>query len=117
MYIEDACFYRWLKQNFGALVKGLPELFEAEIPLWIITKTYHTRKCSISCWEGFQQDVSLEFCVSVPTEGGTIQPDGENVRVKTEGPGWAHYGRASHSPTTVVGFTLTLIVGCRSCSF
>ena len=93
-YSEDTPFYRWLKVNFPAIVNSYPELIESQTLLWIITKVYYTRKCSISCWSDSQQDISLEFGIDVAAEGEDVKasPNASHVRVKTSGPGWAHYG-------------------------
>ena len=96
-YPDDVLLYDWLKQNIPSFLKHYPELIEEGIPLWIVTKIYHTSKCSIACWEGDQQEVSLDFglTLNVPVAAGadvSAEPEREKVSVKTTGPGWAHYG-------------------------
>jgi hypothetical protein len=96
-YPDDVLLYDWLKQNIPSFLKHYPELIEEGIPLWIVTKVYHTSKCSIACWEGDQQEVSLDFGLTfdVPVAAGvdvSAAPEREKVSVKTSGPGWAHYG-------------------------
>jgi hypothetical protein len=112
-YSEDTPFYRWLKINFPAVVYSYPKLIESETPLWIITKVYHTRKCSISCWSGSQQDISLEFGIDAAAEGEavTASPATSHVRVKTSGLGWAHYGinELIGSTTAVKSLAIMLI--------
>ena len=104
---DDVLFYHWLKQNIPTFIAQYPELVESGIPLWIVTKIYHTSKCSIACWDGDQQEVSLDFglTVDVPPAAGTnvsATPGTEKVSVKTTGPGWAHYGI-----TELIGSTTT----------
>lgn len=94
---DDVFFYDWLKHNIPSFIKHYPELIESGIPLWIVTKIYHTSKCSIACWEGDQMDVSLDFglTLTLPAAAGadiSATPGSEKVAVKTTGPGWAHYG-------------------------
>ena len=96
-YPDDVLLYDWLKQNISSFLKHYPELIEEGIPLWIVTKIYHTSKCSIACWEGDQQEVSLDFglTLNAPVAAGadvSTAPEREKVSVKTTGPGWAHYG-------------------------
>jgi len=96
-YPDDVLLYDWLKQNIPSFLKNYPELIEEGIPLWIVTKIYHTSKCSIACWEGDQQEVSLDFglTLNAPVAAGadvSAEPEREKVSVKTSGPGWAHYG-------------------------
>ena len=96
-YPDDVLFYDWLKQNIPAFIKHYPELIEAGIPLWIVTKIYHTSKCSIACWEGDQTEVSLDFGLTLNVSAAadanvSATPGTEKVVVKTTGPGWAHYG-------------------------
>jgi hypothetical protein len=96
-YPDDVLLYDWLKQNIPFFLKHYPELIEEGIPLWIVTKIYHTSKCSIACWEGDQQEVSLDFglTLNAPVAAGaevSAAPESEKVSVKTTGPGWAHYG-------------------------
>lgn len=91
-YSDDTPFYRWLYDNFTTLEKGWPQLFESDIPLWVITKTQSTAKCSISCWSGSQQQISLQFGFKVSSELASFSPDALRNTVKTSGPGWAHYG-------------------------
>lgn len=96
-YPDDALFYDWLKHNIPVFIKYYPELIESRIPLWIVTKIYHTSKCSIACWEGDQTEVSLDFglTLNVPAAAGadvSAAPTSEKVVVQSTGPGWAHYG-------------------------
>ena len=97
-FSEDTPFRRWLNVNFQGLLKSFPHVFERGEPIWIITKTYSSSKCSVACWSGSQQRVSLEFGVKLAVEAGGVSegvsaaPQASNVRVKTSGAGWAHYG-------------------------
>lgn len=111
-YSEDTPFYRWLKVNYPAIVFSYPKLIESETPLWIITKTYHTPKCSVSCWSGSQRDVSLELRMKFDTEVGevAVSPESSNVKVKTSGPGWAHYGISELVGSTAVSFMSTTLI-------
>jgi hypothetical protein len=93
-YSEDSPFHEWIKDNFPSLRANYPDLFHSNIPLWIITKIYYTKQCSIWCWEGEQKEVSLEFGAkatveSIPGEG-TGSVTGSSV--SSTGPGWTHYG-------------------------
>jgi hypothetical protein len=114
---EDTPFYRWLKVNFPALLHSFPEFVESDTPLWIITKTYHTSKCSIACWEGSQQETSLEigFDFVIDEEVVSASPDASKIKVKTSGPGWAHYGICEVVGSTIVSsLSIGLILG-RKC--
>lgn len=93
-FSEDTPFRRWLKVNFQGLLKSFPHVFERPEPVWIITKTYSTPKCSIACWSGSQKNVSLQFGLNLSVEGEGVRaaPDVSKVKVKTSGTGWAHYG-------------------------
>jgi hypothetical protein len=93
-FSEDTVFRRWLKVNFQGLLQTFPQVFDRPEPVWIITKTYTTSKCSIACWSGSQRDVSLEFGINLAVEGEDVSasPEASNVKVKTSGTGWAHYG-------------------------
>jgi hypothetical protein len=99
---DDVPFYRWMKRNARKIISEYGELMENGVHLWIITKIYHTSKCSIACWSGSQQTISLGLEAEIPDEVN-VKPEGSNVKVQASGPGWAHYGVKCTGNGTAVG--------------
>lgn len=103
-YSDDTPLHRWIDDNFKALSDNYSELIQQNVPLWIITKIYYTQKCSIWCWDGEQEVVSLEFGVkTVPAGGDNEGTAGYSASsVTTTGPGWTHYGEPPASNESVL---------------
>jgi hypothetical protein len=93
-YADDTLFYHWMKENAHTLISNYREIIDSGTSIWIITKTYKTSKCSISCWIGSQQEISLSFGLDLTVEGvaAATPADASSTAVHTTGPGWAHYG-------------------------
>ncbi|KAH7111180.1 hypothetical protein EDB81DRAFT_830637 [Dactylonectria macrodidyma] len=58
-YVENpkSVFEDWVKANYASIREMCRDLKDHD--LWIITKTYHTRRCAISSWSGLQQSACL----------------------------------------------------------
>ncbi|KAH8723082.1 hypothetical protein GQ44DRAFT_774360 [Phaeosphaeriaceae sp. PMI808] len=58
-YLENpkAIFQDWIKANYTSIRDRYPDI--KDHGLWIITKTYHTRRCAISSWSGLEQSACL----------------------------------------------------------
>jgi len=96
-YADDAPFYQWIKRNGNKLVREYGDLITAGVHLWIITKVYSTSRCSIACWSGSQQEISIGLEADI-LDDMSAKPEGSNVKVRTSGPGWAHYGLTALTP-------------------
>ena len=105
-YADDTLFYKWMRENAHTLISNYREIIDSGTPLWIITKTYRTARCSISCWVGSGQEISLSFGLNITVEGVAAEApaDASSTAVKTTGPGWSHYGN-----TQVIGYPVNMV--------
>lgn len=100
---DDAPFYRWLRRNARKLATDYADIMGDDVPLWIVTKIYHTTKCSIACWSGSQREISLGLEAEIVPQA-SAKPEGSNLKVHASGPGWAHYGvKATGDGTSTMG--------------
>ena len=101
-YSDDTCFSEWMKTNFHVFSSKYKELLESNTLLWIVTKTYRTAHCSISCASGDAFDFSVEFAAKPIDAGPRVGILASTKRVKASGPGWAHYGIRSQEQPAVL---------------
>src|SRR6266699_3247771 len=67
MLADDRPLFKWVKQNASRLVAEYPRPIE-EHGLWIITKTYTTRRCAIS----FLNSKSSEIAIGLALDASGI---------------------------------------------